>query len=69
MRETKYEKIEMKRRLYIIIGIGAALFGVAPKTLAQSVTYNHDDAKMNQITVAEIGSGVADTEPVLPVVA
>ena len=47
----------MKRRLYIIIGIGAALFGVAPKTLAQSVTYNHDDAKMNQITVAEIGSG------------
>lgn len=57
MRETKYEKIEMKRRLYIIIGIGAALFGVAPKTLAQSVTYNHDDAKMNQITVAEIGSG------------
>ena len=47
----------MKRKLYIIIGIGAALFGVVPKTLAQSVTYNHDDAKMNQITVAEIGSG------------
>ena len=47
----------MKRKLYIIISIGAALFGVVPKTLAQSVTYNHDDAKMNQITVAEIGSG------------
>lgn len=47
----------MKRKLYIIIGIGAALFGVVPKTLAQSVTYSHDDAKMNQITVAEIGSG------------
>lgn len=47
----------MKRKIYIIIGIGAALFGVVPKTLAQSVTYSHDDAKMNQITVAEIGSG------------
>lgn len=57
MRETKYEKIEMKRAVYIIIGIGAAMFGLAPKALAQSVTYNHDAAKMNQITVAEIGSG------------
>lgn len=47
----------MKRKLYIIIGIGAALLGAVPKTHAQSVTYNHDDAKMNQITVAEIGSG------------
>lgn len=33
------------------------MYGVVPKTLAQSVTYSHDDAKMNQITVAEIGSG------------
>ena len=33
------------------------MFGFVPKTLAQSVTYSHDDAKMNQITVAEIGSG------------
>lgn len=47
----------MKRKLYIIIGIGAALFGVVPMSLAQSVTYSHDDAKMNQITVAGIGSG------------
>lgn len=47
----------MKRKLYIIIGIWVALFGVVPKMLAQSVTYSHDDAKMNQITVAEIGSG------------
>ena len=47
----------MKWKLYIIIGIGAALFGVVPISLAQSVTYSHDDAKMNQITVAEIGSG------------
>ena len=49
--------MKMKRKLYIIIGIGAALYGAVPKTLAQSVTYSHDDAKMNQITVAEIGSG------------
>ena len=49
--------MKMKRKLYIIIGIGAALYGVVPKALAQSVTYSHDDAKMNQITVAEIGSG------------
>ena len=33
------------------------MFGLAPKTFAQSVTYSHDDAKMNQITVAETGSG------------
>ena len=49
--------IEMKEKLYIIIGIGTAMFGFTSKTLAQSVTYSHDDAKMNQITVAEIGSG------------
>lgn len=47
----------MKRRLYIIIGIGTAVFGFTAKVSAQSVTYSHDDAKMNQITVAEIGSG------------
>lgn len=33
------------------------MFGNASEVFAQSVTYNHDDAKMNQITVAEIGSG------------
>ena len=46
----------MKRAVYII-GMSAAIFGLAPEALAQSVTYSHDDAKMNQITVAEIGSG------------
>lgn len=45
----------MKRTTYII-GI-AALIGLASEASAQSVTYSHDDAKMNQITVAEIGSG------------
>ena len=33
------------------------MFGNASEVFAQSVTYNHDDAKMNQINVAEIGSG------------
>ena len=37
--------------------MSAAIFGLASEALAQSVTYSHDDAKMNQITVAEIGSG------------
>lgn len=46
----------MKQAVYII-GIGGMVFGNASEMLAQSVTYNHDAAKMNQITVAEIGSG------------
>lgn len=33
------------------------MFGMASEISAQSVTYSHDAAKMNQITVAEIGSG------------
>ena len=36
--------------------IGVAV-GIVSTAKAQSVTYNHDDAKMNQITVMEIGSG------------
>lgn len=47
----------MKRAVYIIIGIGTVMFDLAPKAFAQSVSYSHDAAKMNQITVAEIGSG------------
>ena len=47
----------MKRAVYIIIGVGAIMLGNASEVFAQSVTYSHDDAKMNQITVAEIGSG------------
>lgn len=47
----------MKQAIYIIIGIGDMIFGNASEMFAQSVTYSHDDAKMNQITVAEIGSG------------
>lgn len=40
-----------------IIGIGTVMFSMASEMSAQSVTYSHDAAKMNQITVAEIGSG------------
>lgn len=43
----------MKRMIYLI---GIAV-GIVSTAKAQSVTYNHDDAKMNQITVMEIGSG------------
>lgn len=43
----------MKRILFL----SAAVMGICPLVMAQSVTYNHDDAKMNQITVMEIGSG------------
>ena len=40
-----------------ILLLSAAVMGVYPLVKAQSVTYNHDDAKMNQITVMERGSG------------
>lgn len=43
----------MKRILFLSV----AIMGIYPIAKAQSVTYNHDDAKMNQITVMEIGSG------------
>ena len=40
-----------------ILLLSAAVMGICPLIQAQSVTYGHDDAKMNQITVMEIGSG------------
>lgn len=40
-----------------ILLLSAAVMGICPLMQAQSVTYDHDDAKMNQITVMEIGSG------------
>lgn len=43
----------MKRILFLLVMI----MGICSVVMAQSVTYNHDDAKMNQITVMEIGSG------------
>ena len=45
------KKREMKK-LFILIGI----FGVVNAN-AQSVSYSHDDAKMNQVTVMEMGTG------------
>lgn len=40
-----------------ILLLSAAVMGICSLINAQSVTYDHDDAKMNQITVMEIGSG------------
>jgi len=40
------------RALYTLL-----IFTCACEAMAQSVTYNHDSAKQNQFTVAEIGSG------------
>lgn len=42
------------RKVIYILGL---LSNITAMTNAQSITYNHDDAKMNQITVMEIGSG------------
>lgn len=42
----------MKRLLYLII-----LCACVREAMAQDVTYSHDASKMNQFTVAEIGSG------------
>lgn len=40
-----------------ILLLSAVVMGIFPIVKAQSVTYSHDDSKMNQITVMEIGSG------------
>lgn len=42
------------KKILLLLAVTA---GICPLTKAQNVTYNHDDAKMNQITVMEIGSG------------
>lgn len=42
------------RKVIYILGL---LSGITATINAQSITYNHDDAKMNQVTVMEIGSG------------
>ena len=40
-----------------ILLLSAAIISICSTVKAQSITYDHDDAKMNQITVMEIGSG------------
>jgi len=42
----------MKRHILYIL-----LVATAHTVSGQSVTYNHDSSKMNQMTIAEIGSG------------
>ena len=46
-----------------ILVVGLMLYGPMD-VVAQSVTYNHDAAKMNQITVGETGSGSLTPTPV-----
>ena len=41
------------KRFYIPV----LLLAFALSAKAQKITYNHDDAKMNQITVQETGAG------------
>lgn len=41
------------KRIYIPV----LLVALALSAKAQKITYNHDDAKMNQITVQETGAG------------
>lgn len=40
-----------------ILLLSAAIISICSAVKSQSITYDHDDAKMNQITVMEIGSG------------
>ena len=47
-------RIRKIRRLVAVVGIGVLATNMA---MAQSVTYNHDSAKKNQITVMETGGG------------
>ena len=50
----------MKRnRLMAVVGMMSAMVGAAN---AQSVTYNHDSSKKNQITVMEMGAGTLTPE-------
>ena len=44
----------MKRNTLIII---ISLLSPLPKAVGQEVTYNHDETKMNQVTVMETGAG------------
>lgn len=47
-------RIRQIRRMVAVVGVGALATNMA---MAQSVTYNHDSAKKNQITVMETGGG------------
>ena len=47
-------RIKRIRRMVAVVGVGALATNMA---MAQSVTYNHDSAKKNQITVMETGGG------------
>lgn len=48
------KNLKIEKRIVVAMGL---MFCEAMNVGAQSVTYRHDAAKMNQITVGEIGSG------------
>ena len=48
------KNLKIEKRIVVAMGL---MFCGAMNVGAQSVTYRHDAAKMNQITVGEIGSG------------
>ena len=43
----------MKKTMILIMAVATTI-----KATAQSVTYNHDSSKQNQITVMESGNGI-----------
>ena len=52
------ENLKLKTAFGHLRGMAAAfVLSCSSGMMAQSVSYNHDAAKMNQITVMEIGSG------------
>lgn len=50
----RIRRIRQIRKMVAVVGVGALATNMA---MAQSVTYNHDSAKKNQITVMETGGG------------
>lgn len=50
----RIRRIRQIQRIVAVVGVGVLATNMA---MAQSVTYNHDSAKKNQITVMETGSG------------
>ena len=57
------KNLKIEKRIVVAMGL---MFCGAMNVGAQSVTYRHDAAKMNQITVGEIGSGSLNPQLLLP---
>ena len=55
--ELSTTKKRRMKKLFMLLGVCATM-----SAYGQSVSYSHDAAKMNQITVMEIGSGTLTPE-------